>query len=190
MLSRFWRSFGLALLLALVTSVTVFAKGGFSFISVTGADLNEPIRITDTRLTEDFFAFAYFFEDKTDTPSDPGIGYEITRFYIDGKREIAFDRLHYYPDTGFVFYDGIVNGSSEYDGDWYKASPNVADAFESALLAQTPSVTTSLNSQPVNAVSQPGTLAKQGQFMTSALILSGLALIFVLAFRFRRQAIH
>ena len=129
-------------------------------------------------------------KDKTDPPSNPGIGYEIRRFYIDGRREIAFDRLHYYPDTGFVFYDGIVNGSSEYDGDWYKASPNVADAFESVLLAQTPSVTTSLNSQPVKAVGQPGTAMKQGQLMPSILILSSLVLVFVLAFRFRRQVIH
>lgn len=124
---------GLALLLSLISSIAAFAKGGFDFISVTGPNLKEAVRVTDTTLTEDFFTFANFYEDKTKAPADPGAGYEITRHYIDGSREYIFDRLHYYPDAGFVFYDGIENGESEYDGEWYTANPEIKMIFESAL---------------------------------------------------------
>jgi hypothetical protein len=133
MFSRIRKSLGLALLLSLLASMTVHAKGGFSFITVTGADLKGEVRISDPALTEDFFTFANFFEDRADAPADPGIGYEITRYYVDGKREIVFDRLHYHPEAGYVYYDGIVNGSSEYDGKWYAAIPEVHSRFESAL---------------------------------------------------------
>ena len=136
MFSRFRIAAGLALLLTLLTSITVFAKGSFAFISITGSDLKEAIRVSDPALTESFFAFADFYRDSTEAPADPGNGYEITRYYVDGNRESAFDKLHYYPDTGFVYYDGIVNGSSEYDGKWYTAKPDIKTIFESALFAQ------------------------------------------------------
>ena len=118
MFSRFRIAAGLALLLTLFTFITVLAKGAFSFISITGPDLKEPVRVSDLALTEDFFTFADFYRDRVEEPSSPGTGYEITRYYVDGNRESAFDKLHYYPDTGFVYYDGIVNGSSEYDRKW------------------------------------------------------------------------
>jgi hypothetical protein len=135
MISRIRNAVGLAFLLALITSVIVFAKGGFSFISIVGPGIGEEVRATDLKLTEDFFAFADFYRDRIEAPAEPGPGYEITRYYVDGKREIAFDRLHYYPSTGFVFYDGIVNGDSEYDGEWYSANPAVKTVFESTLPA-------------------------------------------------------
>jgi len=192
MFSHFRRSLGLALLLALMTSVTVLAKGGFSFITVTGADLKEPVCITDPVLTEDFFAFANFYEDKVGAPTDPGVGYGITRYYIDGKREIAFDHLYYHPKTGYVFYDGIVNGSSEYDGDWYKANPNIISAFESALSAQTQSDAIPQNSQLVKVAGQTGMVTNQDRIRMSVVITAGLALTLVLVdrFRIRRQAVR
>ena len=192
MFSHFRRSLGLALLLALLTSVTVLAKGGFSFIMVTGSDLKEPVRITDTRLTEDFFAFANFYEDRVGAPTKPEVGYDITRYYIDGKREIAFDHLYYHPKTGYVFYDGIVNGSSEYDGDWYKANPDIAGAFESALSAQTQSVVFPQNSQSVKVAGQNSTVTNQDRIRMSVVITAGLALTLVPVYRFRirRQAVR
>jgi hypothetical protein len=123
-------------MLALFTSMTVLAKGGYMFILITGPDLKEPVRKSDLALTEDFFTFADFYRDGTEAPADPGIGYEITRYYVDGNRESPFDKLHYYPDTGFVYYDGIVNGSSEYDRKWYTAKPDIKTIFESALFTQ------------------------------------------------------
>ena len=135
MFSRFRIAAGLALLLALFTFMNVLAKGSFAFISITGPDLKEAVRVSDPVLTE-VFTFADFFQDRTEAPVDPGIGYEITRYYVDGNRESAFDKLHYYPETGFVYYDGIVNGSSEYDGKWYAAKPDIKTIFESALYSQ------------------------------------------------------
>ena len=136
MLSRIRIALGLALLLTLITSVSVFAKGQFSFIAVTGGSLTDEVRLSDPALTRDFFAFADFYRNKTDAPVDPGVGYEIKRYYLNGHTETAFDKLHYYPDTGYVYYDGIVNGSSEYDGKWYTAKPDMQKTFETALNTQ------------------------------------------------------
>src|SRR5215216_1842445 len=161
MLLRFRNAIGLALLLAGCMVMTVSAKGGFSFITIGGANLQEVLRTSDIALTEDFFAFADFYRDRVDAPTDPGRGYEITRYYIDGAREIAFDRLHYYPATGFVYYDGIVNGSSEYDGGWYTARPEINSAFESAIAAaasiqpQTVGAEKDTTTNPVTGAGEP-----------------------------------
>jgi hypothetical protein len=148
---------GLALLASLLFSVTAFAKGGFDFITITGPNIEEAVRVTDAALTADFFAFANFYQDKTKAPVDHGEGYEILRYYIDGQREIIFDRLHYYPESGFVFYDGIENGGSEYDDEWYTANPEIKTVFESALPKRTGSVTPMEKKEPVPASSQPQT---------------------------------
>jgi hypothetical protein len=136
MFSRIRIAAGLALMLTLFTFISVFAKGSFAFISITRPDLKEAVRISDPALTADFFTFADFFRSRTEAPADPGVGYEITRYYVEGSQESAFDKLHYYPDTGFVYYDGIVNGSSEYDGKWYTAKPDLKTIFEAALYNQ------------------------------------------------------
>src|SRR5262245_41493091 len=125
MFSRIRIVLGLALLLSLLTSMGVSAKGGFSFIAITGAALKEEVRISDPALITDFFAFADLYRNMAAAPGDPGMSYEITRYYVDGSREVAFDSLHYYPETGYVYYDGIVNGSSEYDQKWYSAQPEI-----------------------------------------------------------------
>jgi hypothetical protein len=146
---------GLALLISLISPVRAFAKGGFDFIAISGSRLKEEVRVNEPALTEDFFSFANFYEDKTKAPADPGEGYEILRYYVDGKREIIFDRLHYYPETGFVFYDGIENGESEYDGAWYTANPETKTIFESALSIATGSAAPVEKKEPIPSSSQP-----------------------------------
>jgi hypothetical protein len=136
-------------------------------------------------LTISFFAFANFYEDKTQAPSDPGEGFEITRYYLDGKREIAFDQLHYYPETGFVFYDGIVNGDSEYDDEWYKANPEIQSIFETAILAQTQPAKVSLPAQPVEAVGRVPAATSQNQAMMVVLVI-GLAIALAFIFWLRK----
>ena len=182
MFSKLKLSLALALLLTLLTSITVFAKGGFSFIAVTGADLKETVRVTDRELTTDFFTFAYFYEARTEAPSDPGVGYEITRYYGSNS---AFDRLHYYPDAGYVFYDGIVNGESEYDGKWYTANPEIKPIFESAMPVQ---------AQPQSARSiarTQGTPVPQYLPVTTMIaVVSGLIVILVLALRVRKLSVQ
>jgi hypothetical protein len=111
MFTRIRTAIGFAVLTALVMTISAFAKGGFSFIAITGPNLKEEIRSTDLTLTEDFFAFADFYRNKTSAPADPGPGYEITRYYVDGKREIAFDRLHYYPALLTAHRNMMGNGT-------------------------------------------------------------------------------
>ena len=115
----------------------------------TSPNLKEAVRITDTNLTADFFTFANFYKDKTRAPDEPGPGYEITRHYVQGQSDIIFDRLHYYPETGFVFYDGIENGDSEYDGEWYTANPEIRAVFQSAVEIQAGFESPTEKKQPV-----------------------------------------
>jgi hypothetical protein len=190
---------GLALLLSLIPGVTALAKGGFDFITIAGPNLKEAVRVTDMALTEDFFTFANFYEDKTKAPADPGEGYEVLRYYVDGNREIIFDRLHYYPETGLVFYDGIENGESEYDGEWYTSNPEIKALFESALLIQNAAAAPMENKESALVSSQPGaeSPAVQSQPEPSRLeslpvlitvVATGLAALIVFAF-VRRKAI-
>lgn len=185
---RYSKSIGLAVLIACITAVAVSAKGGFSFITISGGDAAEVLRTSDIALTEDFFAFADFYRDRAEAPVDPGIGYEITRYYIDGEREIAFDRLHYYPATGFVYYDGIVNGSSEYDKKWYAAKPEIRSLFESALVGiatnQLPKISSEedVASEPVTALQRPNTVFDRMNSMPFIAIAAALALSILIFF--------
>jgi hypothetical protein len=188
------RALGLAVLLAVVMSTAVFAKGGFSFIAITGPGLKEEVRATDASLTEDYFAFADFYSNKVEAPKDPGQGYQITRYYVDGKHERGFDQLRYYPETGYVFYDGIVNGESEYDGEWYSANPAVKSVFESVLpvssIAQAPPVKQSepgQSSVPVTQA-QPVPTIDPSQVVVPVAILAGLLVLILFALRLRRPS--
>jgi hypothetical protein len=199
MFTRIRVALGLALLLSLLSAVTALAKGSFDFIAIAGPNIKEAVRVTDTALTEDFFTFANFYEDKTKTPADPGQGYEILRYYIDGQREIIFDRLHYYPDTGFVFYDGIENGESEYDGEWYAANPEIKAVFELALSIPTGSIAPVEKKGPVEAASQPQPENPIGQSQPAdsrlqslpilvTIVATGLTALFVFAFVRRKTS--
>jgi hypothetical protein len=176
MFFRIRNAFGLGILLALVTFMEVFAKGQYSFIAITGPGIDGEIRTADSSLTSDFFAFADFYRNKVEAPLDPGHGYEITRYYLEGKREDAFDKLHYYPDTGFVFYDGIVNGDSEYDEKWYSANPAIKSIFEDTLPAAP--LLESSPAQPQGSVGQASAKLTFSQFVMPAAMLAGLAILF------------
>jgi len=199
MFSRIRVALGIALLVSLTASITALAKGGFSFINIAGPGLKEPVRLTDPALTTDFFAFADFYQDKAKAPTDPGEGYEITRHYVDGTREILFDRLHYYPETGFVFYDGIENGESEYDGEWYTAQPGIKMAFEAALSIKAGSAASVEKKQPVTSAAQPDNAPAQSRPASPALLSSpapiialaaGLAILLVFAFWRRKVSVQ
>jgi len=182
----------LAAILMMSTS-TALAKGGFDFITIAGPNLKEAVRVTDTDLTINFFTFANFYEDRSKAPADPGEGYEITRHYAQGNGDVIFDRLHYYPETGYVFYDGIENGESEYDGAWYTADPKIRPVFESALAIQIGSAAPVEKKQPVTSASQPQPVESVAQakpiassFPSQSILViaftSGLVVLFVFAF--------
>jgi hypothetical protein len=155
MFSRVQVALGIAFAAILMVSITASAKGGFDLITITGPDLKGALHVTDPRLTEDFFTFANFYEDKTAAPADPGQSYEITRHYVQGVSDVVFDRLHYYPETGFVFYDGIENGDSEYDGEWYTAHPDIKVMFELALTVQSAAAAPAEMKQLAGSASEP-----------------------------------
>lgn len=183
-------AFGIALFGAFMFHITAAAKGGFSFISITGPNLKEEVRSKDAALTRDFFAFANFYRDKTDAPSNPGIGFEITRYYLDGSHEIAFDSLHYYPETGYVYYDGIAGGGwSEYDDYWYIAKPEIRKPFESVLPGEVSSGPPAVG-QPVPSAGQtrPTPSFFESQSISLMIGMAGLAALLALALRSRRLA--
>ena len=174
---------GLTFVMIFLTSITAFAKGGFSFIAINGPSLKAEVRSSDPALTEDFFAFADFYRNKTGAPAEPGPGYEVTRCYIEGARVVVFDHLHYYPNTGFVFYDGIAGGGwSEYDGKWYTAKAEVRTAFEKALTAV---------SGDQNEPAKGFRLVQSNIWIgILATALTGLAIVLMLASRFWRSSAH
>lgn len=126
----------LAFLLLLPASL-VLAEGEFTYIAVKGPGITGELTVTNPALTADFFAFADFSKGAVDPPADPGEGYQIVRVYVVTENEkpapAPFDQLHYYPYTGFVYYDGLIGGSSEYDGKWYAANPSAEEPFRAAL---------------------------------------------------------
>jgi hypothetical protein len=187
MFSRIRIAIGLALLLTLLTFIAAYAKGNFSFITIQGPDIKGPVRVTDPALTTDWFAFADFSRGKVDPPANPGASYEITRYYIDQGREQAFDRLHYYPDTGFVYYDGIVGGWSEYDGKWYAAQSGIEATFKNVLVK-------AIQAQPGIAANQSAGSSQSEidatQPVAPLAITAGLAVILVLAFWLRKPSPH
>jgi uncharacterized integral membrane protein len=120
-----------------ITSAFVLAKGDFDYLAVKGPGITGEINITNPALTGNFFVFANFTQGEVPVPGDPGQGYQVVRVYVetvDGKPSpMPFDQLHYYPYTGYVYYDGIINGSSEYDDKWYAANPSAEAPFRAAL---------------------------------------------------------
>ncbi len=188
MLSRVRIALGLALICSLMISVMVSAKGGFDYLTITGPGLKDSAQVTDTALTEDFFAFANFYEDRTKPPADPGVGYEILRYYEEGIGARAFDRLHYYPESGFVFYDGIENGESEYDGGWYTANPAIKPIVESALGLQAVQAASPPRTESSAARSQPATSRVRSLPVILIVVASGLAAFTALTLWRRRPA--
>ena len=123
-------------LFLLMIPLAAQAKGPFSYLTVSGGGLKQEVKLTDAGLM-DYFAFM-FPQPGVEPPANAGLGYELVRHFSDGKTDMAFDHLHYYPDAGFVYYDGLINGYSEYDRKWFAARPEVWQTFEAALKAQTP----------------------------------------------------
>jgi len=130
--------FALFLVLSLLAMpVSVLAKGPFTYLTIKGSDISGDISVTDPTML-DFFAFADFSKGSVDQPADLGNAYEVTRSFVDENKHVQnFDTLHYYPDAGYVYYDGLINGTSEYDKQWYIARPEVASDFQSVLAKNT-----------------------------------------------------
>ncbi|MCC7117454.1 MAG: hypothetical protein IT310_02925 [Anaerolineales bacterium] len=125
---------GLTALLVLIPSFAALAKGDFTYITVKGPGVTGELTVSHPNLIQ-FFSFSDFSK-AVEAPAEPGDGYQVLRvFVVDGKEQ-PFDLLYYYPTTGFVYYEGLANGSSEYDKKWYVADPAAKAPFQAALRRQ------------------------------------------------------
>ena len=127
--------FLILVLCLIIPNMLVLAKGEFDYITIKGPGVTGEINVTNPALTGEFFAFADFSKGPVDPPANPGEGYQIVRVYVVDTKPAPFDQLHYYPYSGYVYYDGLANGSSEYDGKWYMANPSANEPFR-AILAE------------------------------------------------------
>jgi len=127
------------ILVVFISIMPVLAKGEFDYLVVKGPGIQGEINVTNPELTGDFFIFADFTLGEILPPADPGEGYEITRVYVvtinDKPTAKAFDQLIYFPyaDDGYVYYVGLADGSSDYDGKWFVANPSANTPFRATL---------------------------------------------------------
>ena len=175
-----------ALWLVLMAAQPVLAKGPFACLLVSGGGLSGELEINEPALLE-FFSFAEMFTARLPQAPDNAEdllvqAYDITRFAQDESngKLVPFDRLHFVPsegeEPGLVYYDGIINGSSEYDKQWYKAHPQVEAVFQRIIRAQLDPVGSFLDE-------------RRGLITTLGIILSVTALVEWLRER-RKQAKH
>ncbi len=132
---------GLLLLIAalLLAAPISWAKGPPQKVTITGGDLPHDVEITGDAAVLDALQMLVLEDYDTRSPYEPidiaaygdssGAGYLITRYYVNSAGDFfPFDELRYYPaldgGQGYLRYLGIVNGSSEYDGEWFRPSAN------------------------------------------------------------------
>lgn len=133
------------LLLILLLPAAAGAKGRFERVTIAEEGSTVETLVTDEALL-DFFAFSVYPKQVlAQAPRPTTKAYVVTRggFTPDGVYH-AFDRLHYYPaaspgHSGFVYYDGLVSGWSEYDHKWYAASAEGDRAMRRFIASRSPS---------------------------------------------------
>lgn len=139
--SIFYATIILGLLLFCVPPA--WAKANFSKIVISGGDLTSAVEVTDPALP-DFFSFSDFPTAGITKPKNIHVsdGYIVSRGWEENDLFTAWDSLFYFPKDdgtgGYVYYEGLINGWSEYDGKWYLASAE-GDAAMRRLLRLTDS---------------------------------------------------
>jgi len=131
-------------IMLLTTVSTGQAKRSFDRV-LAYAGLNGCAQLDDPRL-QDFFSFSDF-QVPAAWPAAPGEGVLVTRYFEDAETGTlsAFDKLWLYPPVEgrgpFVYYAGLVNGSSEYDGKLYLADRAAWDLLQQSLAHRAEPVT-------------------------------------------------
>jgi hypothetical protein len=119
---------GVLLLLIMAVPLSgVAAKGGsFTQVVISGDSIDNPIVITDDLILDSFsiYNFADLSEPLSEVPM-VGDGYTITRgYWVSNSSFLAFDEVTYYPANdgalGYIYYDGLTSGWSEYNRAWYR----------------------------------------------------------------------
>lgn len=121
------------------------AKGRFSTVVIMALGTGE-LRIVSDPDLEGFTALADFTngsKDATNPGSAYADSYEVTRIGEGEEgRLFAIDRLRYVPpgskEHGYILYEGLINGSSEYDGKWFPTTL-AGDEVMKRILSSSPS---------------------------------------------------
>lgn len=130
-MKRIWIG-ALCLLLSVVVVQAAFAKGRSQVIGVNMPGATETIWSKDPVVLEHLsMAMLEDFSQEVDfsRPVSLGPAVEINRYYQANEQAtpVQFDRVIYFRDVrggvGYVYYYGLVNGWSEYDGHWFRARP-------------------------------------------------------------------
>lgn len=139
MTAKVMRTIIVVLVLSLLTTGMVLAKGAPSKVTISGPGLPGEVEITDPKLLQAFSFFQFEnIEQRIETPSEPGEGYVVTRYVENGAKLIPWDRAIYYPrrtdELGVVFLEGLIGpSSSQFDGYWYRASQEGDTAMRQIL---------------------------------------------------------
>jgi hypothetical protein len=126
----------LASLLLLLPLQTALAGGCCGVATIRSLDTGRVLVATRGQATlgYDLTAFTSFtdFRLRTAAPTRSGPAYEVDR---DG-----WDHLRYYPGTGdepgAAYYEGLYNGSSEYDHQWFAVPPEQDATLRRVLAAE------------------------------------------------------
>lgn len=136
MMKRYLMIFSISGLLAVLVFGVAQAKGVPERIEISIPGYYRTIVVdADEQTNLDLLGTAQFtdFTTTVKTPENLGVGFEVVRYFGDGRGYQAFDRVWYFTNTageqGYVFYFGIVNGSSDYDARWYRVSEEGEAAF-------------------------------------------------------------
>lgn len=146
----------------------VSAKGS-NYVVITQRDLSEPIIVDDLALASRLSLTMLEDVDHgaIDEPTnlDLDAGYRLERGFFEENVEtfVPWDASVYYPDPeggrGYVFYDGIINGGSEYDNKWYRARMEAEAVLQQVLYgAQTQALIVAVSNQGRINFFQPYTL--------------------------------
>ncbi len=111
---------------------TALAKGPMQSIGIAWPGSSEIIWTEDSTVLE-YLSLAQFedFYQAVEFPVKIPVsgGIEINRYYQANEltTPVHFDQLFYFRNTesepGYVYYYGLVNGWSEYDGRWFRVKP-------------------------------------------------------------------
>jgi hypothetical protein len=117
-------------ILLLLTGISpVSAKGVVDKVTLSGSLWYGDVEITEPAMLERL-ALGVFtnFEKEIDGPPLLSSGLLMMRSYQDDGSYQLLDRLLYFPGEapgeGVVYYVGLANGASPFDGTWYQVRPD------------------------------------------------------------------
>ena len=140
-MNKFKRTLVIVGLAVLVAGQVALAKGPWGKVTISGEGLDGVVEITDPQLLDALALneFQPLPPLSLPTPQVIGDGYELFRGWEENGKFMAFDHVHYYVDPaggpGYLYYDGIVNGSSEYDHHWFRVTERGEAAMQQILAA-------------------------------------------------------